>query len=214
MGNILQDMMGLLSRKKVVKKADTNNYLILGRIQGPEGIYAYDPKMDNRLITLEGLKSSLNSGVTNYIPLWLDGEKGSLADSQLQQSPPLSNGMYQMKFNNADRFIINKPISETGGDPEYLIQQEGVYKVSFGWDDDGGGFGYIYNWSGKGIKFGAAGNNPVIEILTDAGNVGVDLHGQVNAPDIAEYADNAAALAAGLTAGDFYRTGDLLKVVH
>ena len=119
-----------------------------------------------------------------------------------------------MKFNNADRFIINKPISETGGDPEYLIQQEGVYKVSFGWDDDGGGFGYIYNWSGKGIKFGAAGNNPVIEILTDAGNVGVDLHGQVNAPDIAEYADNAAALAAGLTAGDFYRTGDLLKVVH
>jgi Pectate lyase superfamily protein len=29
-----------------------------------------------------------------------------------------------------------------------------------------------------------------------------------------EYADNIAALGAGLTAGDFYRTGDLLKVVH
>ena len=31
---------------------------------------------------------------------------------------------------------------------------------------------------------------------------------------LAEYADNAAALAGGLTIGAFYRTGDLLKVVH
>ena len=28
------------------------------------------------------------------------------------------------------------------------------------------------------------------------------------------HADNAAALSAGLTIGDFYRTGDFLKVVH
>jgi hypothetical protein len=31
---------------------------------------------------------------------------------------------------------------------------------------------------------------------------------------LVEYTDNAAALAASLTAGAFYRTGDLLKVVH
>ncbi len=31
---------------------------------------------------------------------------------------------------------------------------------------------------------------------------------------LAEYTDNAAAVGAGLTAGAFYRTGDLLKVVH
>lgn len=31
---------------------------------------------------------------------------------------------------------------------------------------------------------------------------------------IVEYADNAAALLGGLIIGDFYRTGDLLKVVH
>lgn len=31
---------------------------------------------------------------------------------------------------------------------------------------------------------------------------------------LSEYADNAAAMAAGLGAGDIYRTGDLLKVVH
>lgn len=32
--------------------------------------------------------------------------------------------------------------------------------------------------------------------------------------DISVYADNDAALLAGLTAGQIYRTGDLLKVVH
>ena len=31
---------------------------------------------------------------------------------------------------------------------------------------------------------------------------------------ISEYADNAAAIAGGLTTGDVYRTGDLLKIVH
>lgn len=38
--------------------------------------------------------------------------------------------------------------------------------------------------------------------------------GMVIETDINEYADNAAALAAGLTAGMKYRTGDLLKIVH
>ncbi|GAG79510.1 unnamed protein product, partial [marine sediment metagenome] len=31
---------------------------------------------------------------------------------------------------------------------------------------------------------------------------------------VSEYADNTAAIAGGLTAGDVYRTGDLLKIVH
>lgn len=31
---------------------------------------------------------------------------------------------------------------------------------------------------------------------------------------IVEYADNATAVIAGLTAGEFYRTGDVLKIVH
>ena len=31
---------------------------------------------------------------------------------------------------------------------------------------------------------------------------------------VSEYADNTAAIAGGLTTGDVYRTGDLLKIVH
>jgi hypothetical protein len=33
-------------------------------------------------------------------------------------------------------------------------------------------------------------------------------------PGITEHVDNAAALTAGLTIGQRYRTGDLLKIVH
>tara|TARA_R110000782_G_scaffold8888_1_gene28718 strand:- start:56 stop:391 length:336 start_codon:yes stop_codon:yes gene_type:complete len=47
--------------------------------------------------------------------------------------------------------------------------------------------------------------------LTTSGN-----NIEINSPGInlAEHADNTAALAAGLVAGDFYRTVDFLKVVH
>ena len=31
---------------------------------------------------------------------------------------------------------------------------------------------------------------------------------------VSEYADNTAAIAGGITTGDVYRTGDLLKIVH
>ncbi len=35
-----------------------------------------------------------------------------------------------------------------------------------------------------------------------------------NVENISQYADNATAVAAGLPVGKFYRTGDVLKVVH
>tara|TARA_R110000824_G_C15193752_1_gene675016 strand:- start:333 stop:1961 length:1629 start_codon:yes stop_codon:yes gene_type:complete len=56
----------------------------------------------------------------------------------------------------------------------------------------------------------------VMTLLGD-GNVGIGTATPTAALQVvglAEHADNAAALTAGLTAGAFYRTGDLLKVVH
>ena len=115
------------------------------------------------------------TGINNYFPIWTDGPNGVIGDSQLRQGLPNANGLYQIRMENADRFIINKPSSVTSGDPEYLIQQDGNYKVSMGWDDDGAGFGYLYNWAGDGWRFGSAGNNPELTIVTTSGSEGVDI---------------------------------------
>ncbi len=114
-------------------------------------------------------------GQTGKLPLWTDGPAGEIGDSQLTQFGPSGSGLYQIKLDNADRFIINKPSTTTSGDPEYLIQQDGNHKVSMGWDDDGAGFGYLYNWAGNGWRFGSAGNNPELTIVTTAGSQGVEV---------------------------------------
>ena len=189
MGNILIDMMGLLNRKRVVKKTEDTDYLVLGRRPNPDDSMFNTPKMYNELISIKDLKAGINSGevtgsgTTNYIPVYSDGANSVIGDSQLRQSNPNSAGLYQMRMENADRFIINKPSSITSGDPEYLITQDGNFKVSFGWDDDGGGFGYLYNWSGAGLKLGSAGNNPMLEIKTTAGSEEIDLHKSIKFVD-------------------------------
>jgi len=42
----------------------------------------------------------------------------------------------------------------------------------------------------------------------------VSVAAKLNIGSVTDYADNAAALSGGLVAGDVYRTGDLLKIVH
>lgn len=79
------------------------------------------------------------------------------------------------------------------------------------------GFGVnLANWSR--IRAGGANSNGLI-----IGNQFDDpiIFGRASQKDISipsggivEYADNAAALAAGKTAGDLYRTADVLKIVH
>jgi len=53
--------------------------------------------------------------------------------------------------------------------------QDDVAKVSMGWDDDGDGYGFLYNWAGNGWRFGSAGNNPELTIVTAAGQEGVTI---------------------------------------
>jgi hypothetical protein len=42
----------------------------------------------------------------------------------------------------------------------------------------------------------------------------IDRNGLICSKSISEYADNAAAVTAGLAVGTHYRTGDTLKIVH
>jgi hypothetical protein len=65
-------------------------------------------------------------------------------------------------------------------------------------------------------KIGESSRTERMRIL-DNGNVGIGTTSptsKLQVVGLIEYADNASAVAAGLTAGAFYRTGDLLKVVH
>tara|TARA_R110000868_G_scaffold8336_6_gene43589 strand:- start:1344 stop:2576 length:1233 start_codon:yes stop_codon:yes gene_type:complete len=120
------------------------------------------------------------TGTANTIPMFsTTGFKDSPISSAITGS-----GTNIIKASNVDRFIIDKPSGVTAGDPEYLISQDDVWKASFGWDDDGGGFGYLYNWSGGGWRFGAAGNNPAMTISTVAGSEGVTIENELAVPKI------------------------------
>lgn len=172
MGNMLLDMMGLLTRKKVTKTGEDQDFLVLGKTPKLDVDMMFTaPKMHNELIRLKDLKAYFDvgeisgSGSERTIPMFTTSGD-SIENSQLSQSPQLSNGLYQMRFDNCDRFFINKPSSVTDGDPEFLIKQDNDFKVSFGWDDDGAGFGYIYNWAGGGLRLGAQGQNPHLELDT------------------------------------------------
>ena len=188
MGNILIDMMGLLSRKRVVKTYEDTDMLVLGRRPNADDSIFNTPKMHNELISMKDLRAQFDtgevtgSGTNGFFPVYKDGPNSVIGDSQLREGQ-IGNGLYQIRFENADRFIINKPSSVTGGDPEYLVQQDGQYKSSFGWDDDGGGFAFLYNYTGQGIKLGAAGNNPMLEIKTASGSEEIDLHESIKFVD-------------------------------
>ena len=90
MGNILQDMMGLLSRKKVVKEVESTDFILLGRTPNPEDSMFVNPKMNNQLITIKDLKAHFDEGeisgggTVNTIPVFTpDGS--TIGDSIVTQ---------------------------------------------------------------------------------------------------------------------------------
>jgi hypothetical protein len=61
------------------------------------------------------------------------------------------------------------------------------------------------------------GSNPTLNTKISENKISIGVpnaQSKLSVAGLVEYADNAAAFNAGLVAGDFYRTGDLLKVVH
>ena len=134
--------------------------------------YVDDTRLATNSITLSTLAKFLNSapkmgnGTNSYVTQWADGPNGILEDSPaftFDGGP----GLKQFILTSGYRFVVDRDAGTTVGDPEYAITQNGVSKTSFGWDDDGGGFGFLYNWAGKGFKFGSTTLYPQLELLTD-----------------------------------------------
>lgn len=58
------------------------------------------------------------------------------------------------------------------------------------------------------------GNNPNAPVIGNLGSQHFGIRKMNGTASVPEYADNTAAITAGLVVGDIYRTGDLLKIVH
>ena len=135
--------------------------------------YLDDTRLVTNSITLSTLASYLNStnnggtGTNSYVTQWADGVNGILEDSPAFTFDG-GAGLKQFVLSDGYRYVVDRDAATTVGDPEYAITQNGVAKTSFGWDDDGGGFGFLYNWAGKGFKIGSTTLYPQFEILTDA----------------------------------------------
>ena len=132
-----------------------------------------DTKLVTNSITLSTLAKFLNSapkmcnGTDSYVTQWADGPNGILEDSPAFTFDG-GAGLKQFVLSDGYRYVVDRDAATTVGDPEYAITQNGVAKTSFGWDDDGGGFGFLYNWAGKGFNIGSTTLYPQFEILTDA----------------------------------------------
>ena len=131
-----------------------------------------DTTLATNSVTLSTLAKFLNSapkmgnGTNSYVTQWADGPNGILEDSPMFTFDG-GAGLKQVILTDGYRFVVDRDAATTVGDPEYAITQNGSNKTSFGWDDDGGGFGFLYNWAGKGFKFGSTALYPQLELLTD-----------------------------------------------
>jgi hypothetical protein len=115
------------------------------------------------------------------------------------------------------RFIDNaKVILGTGSDLQ--IYHDG--SNSFITENNTGGSLII-----RGSNFAVQSSDGTDDFITTVANQGVKLFYNdvekletrstgIKISGVSEYADNTAAIAGGLTTGDVYRTGDLLKIVH
>jgi hypothetical protein len=70
-----------------------------------------------------------------------------------------------------------------------------------------------YGASGMETQLTISDDGITLDDLTAQGRGTINAYG-MNVQDMAEHADNAAAITAGLPIGRFYRTGDIVKVVH
>jgi len=121
-------------------------------------------------------------GINDRIPVYQETSPGqfTLAPSAASITYPSVPGANYMILRDAYSMVLSREAQSAGGDPEFVIVDEAFnYKVSMGWDDDGAGFGYLYNWAGDGWRIGANGNNPMLEVVTTAGSESVNLHKQV-----------------------------------
>lgn len=172
-----------------------------------------------------GLSGSLTAG---YVPYAVSS--ASLANSVINQ---VSGNVYvngntsNISLSIGSNTSTSSNLNLNGDNPAINLTYKGVIKQSFIVSTYGSSYNDIY--SNHTIRlFNAppyynssyrilSGTNECIYIDNNTANIGIGTtspSAKLHVVGLIEYADNATAITAGLTVGAFYRTGDLLKVVH
>jgi len=116
-----------------------------------------------------------------------------------------TNGYYFRKVSNATlKEIVHLPASLVCIDCDSSCRHFTIINPWF----DAGSTANVTGFNPVCLNFYRGTWNPAISLGSVAPTSPMQIVG------LAEYADNAAAVAAGLTVGAFYRTGDALKVVN
>jgi len=180
MGNILIDMMGLLSRKRVVKTYEDTDMLVLGRRPNADDSIFNTPKMHNELISMKDFRAQFGTGditgtgTTNTLPLWSDGPNGVLGDSMLSQNAGATQAFVNGKLvgTGGDFYIESQTddiiIRTTANDKDIFIQSDnGSGQIATYFQADGStGAAKLFHYGGRKLE-------------TTTG--GVDLFGTINA---------------------------------
>lgn len=111
MGNILQDMMGMLSRKKV-DKLKQDDYFVIARYETPHEKLKPNPKVDTELILAKDLISFVNNNTSKLVTIQpfnlLAGDGGS-------STMPTNYNMITISWDglgNGD-YILNLPLASS-----------------------------------------------------------------------------------------------------
>lgn len=149
-------------------------------------------------------------GINDRLAVYQETSPGqfTLAPSAASVTYPSVPGANYMILRDAYSMVLSREPGAAGGDPEYIIVDENFgYRVSFGYDDDGGNFGYLYNWNDGDWKIGSTVQNPTLTIKSSVVNGGIEIDGGILfTQNLAAYADDAAAGAAGVATGTLYQT--------
>jgi len=156
-----------------------------------------------------------NSGITEFlitaeensaVNLYYDGSK------KFETTTDGVNVLGGTVASSTHRLSVGKVGSGIGNQKSILelVENTSGSDMNFGFSftADGDGSNNLLLRRHQGNTTGA------IVMTVNRSDDNVTFAGNLKIQGISEYADNTAAIAAGLTTGQLYRTGDLLKIVH
>ncbi len=159
------------------------------------------------LNSLAGTETSINTGMGNYIYNTGNGVHYGISN-QLKLKTGASGNT-----GSGDKYAVYNNIKDSKGN------NYGVYTEVGGTIQDKISYG-TYNrvFSSKGANvagyFTTTDADPNPKPKDGKNYAAIFDKGRVVLKDVKNYADNSAAVSAGLEVGELYRTGDILKIVH